>query len=128
MTKSIVTVPPLPATNASLHTEFKPAVLREAVKAALMDGAYEVVHPYLNATNNAQSLTGSVIGDRIIGAKELQEWATTHGVDIIGKAKLSEIDKCINAALRKITDDQGQPIDRKSRVARALASQLSPSA
>jgi hypothetical protein len=123
MPNNIVNVPPLPATNASLRTEFKPVVLREAVKAALMDGAYEVVQPYLNATDNAQSQTGGVDGDEWIGAQKMQQWAVDHDVDVIRKAKLREIKNSINAALRHITDDQGHPIDRRSRVARALGSQ-----
>lgn len=117
----IVAAPALPATNQTLTTQFKPSVLKDAVKAALMDGAYEKLHPFLNSVNASQGVMGSLVMDRAAAAKELKEWGEEQKVEVIAKANWHELDKAINGALRSIKDEHGRSIDRKSRRLAALS-------
>jgi hypothetical protein len=117
----IVAAPALPATNQMLTTQLKPAVLKEAVKAALMNGAYEKVRPYLDTVNVNQGVMGSLVMDRAAAAKELKEWGEEQKVEVIARANWHELDKAINSALRVIKDDHGNPIDRRSRRLAALS-------
>jgi hypothetical protein len=123
MSKSvIVQAASLPPTNELFTTKSKPTALKDAVRAAIMNGAYERLHPYLQTVNKKEGVTGSLVMDRAAAAMELQKWGHDKGVEIIQEANWTELDRCINIALKAIKDENGQSIDRNTRRLAAIAS------
>jgi len=118
---------PLPATNETLVLATRPMKLCDHIKDALMNGAYEVVVPYLQTVNAREGVTGSRKTDEVMAAYVLQNWAADNGKLAIKTADLAQISTHMIYALRAIRDEHGQRIDRTSRRRAALAAPIAES-
>jgi hypothetical protein len=116
MPRSItVEATPLPPTNETLKLATRPMKLNDYVKDAIMDGAYELILPYIQSVNPREGATGSVRTDRVVAALTLQTFGKERNIPALENANLVELDHAINVALRAIRDESGNRIDRKSR-------------
>lgn len=120
--REIVFAPALPPTNESFVLQTKPLSLNDIVKSAIMNGAYERLHPYLQTVDTKDKrVMGSLMMDRAMAAVELKKWGVDTGSALVIKANLAELDHAIHIALRSIRDGNGQRIDRKSRRLAAIS-------
>lgn len=113
--REIIFAASLPPSNETLSLKKRPSDLNDAVKAALMDGAYDRLHPYLQTVDTKDGVMGSLMMDRAAAAMELQKWAGDTGNEIISKEHWARLDRAINTALRAIKDKNGNSIDRRTR-------------
>jgi hypothetical protein len=115
-----VYVPPLPPTNETLHLATKPPVLNDHVKAALMDGAYEAVLPYIQAVNDKDAVNKSLRHDNMAALFALKLFAERNSLAQIIEADLKALDHSFGVALRAIKDENGNSISPKTRRRLAL--------
>src|SRR6266566_8351029 len=119
----IVHANPLPASNEKIKLVKGQPKLCDAVKKALVDGAWEKVLPFIQAVDKVDSVSGSLPFDKAFAAQAMKAHLIDSGDTGDSYPVFNEvaISRAMTWALKAMRDENGNALDHKSRRDLAIA-------
>jgi len=118
--KLVIHAKPLPELNEKLTLKIGKPKLCDAVKKAMIDGAWSKVLPHIQAVDRVEAKSGSLEFEKAFAAQAMK----AHLVDsdsYFADSKETDISRAITWALKAMRDENGNALDHKTRKQLALA-------